>query len=192
MISDKQISKGNDNQQISGDNNSQIKINKVLLINQKSEIFAKPNLIFKLLKVIYNSLNLLEGKWDLTVPAPIQKKLKFNKVDYYEKIFDEYVAGLETISKVMSRFPDSSRIVMVIYRFFIKFNSIENKKKNYSGDEVLEKVFDAVEQYLKKDPGFSVLDITEEQMDDFTYALMLYCVSECKLLKNPNEEEEER
>ena len=186
MISDKQISKGNDNQQISGDNNSQIKINKVLLINQKSEIFAKPNLIFKLLKVIYNSLNLLEGKWDLTVPAPIQKKLKFNKVDYYEKIFDEYVAGLETISKVMSRFPDSSRIVMVIYRFFIKFNSIENKKKNYSGDEVLEKVFDAVEQYLKKDPGFSVLDITEEQI------LMLYCVSECKLLKNPNEEEEER
>jgi len=181
MVSNKIVSRGNDNLNIqnNGDVHYDINLNKDL---NKSEIY-------KLLLTIDGSSLPDNINFENIIPAEFGKKLEYNNVNKYGLIFDECSNDQFLISEVIeSDIIDSETIMKKLRTLFIKNANVKDGKIVVgNGDEQLEEILKTLIRTIKDDFRYPDSDITIEKIEEFTYGLMAYGVMKCKILKNPNE-----
>lgn len=187
-MKDKLQNKADHSQQALGDNIDQRIVENEINIYKKTDRLTR-NKMYALLKIVYNSQKSLEGQFDLDIPASIEKKLKYNNVEKYQELFSMYSIYLEDFSKVLANsFFNSQRVIITVKQFFIKYGILKIKDKEIigDGDKQLEIIFQQLKDYIVQDSHFDENHFSNEDVEDFVYVLMLYCVWKCKLLNNPN------
>lgn len=136
--------------------------------------------MFKLLKIVQNAN--LDSNYDFSLDLPTEMfdKLSYNNAPFYSKIFVDYVEDyIELDTVIKNEFENSESIIKRIHGLFLN----QLKINPDDGDKQLDSIKEEIKELIFYDPNFLQSDIDEEEVDQFSIALLQFGVSECKILK---------
>lgn len=185
MTTDRQIAKGNGNDQIIGDGN---------IVAGNIYLFAQPHvltesLIYNLLRIVYRVSVDSNGDYPLKVPKPMLEKLRFNNAPRYRILINDHSEDYARLDGVIKEFPDSERIVLKLRAMFMNVVDEFDEDGNPAvgnGDEQLEKIQAQLTEVILTDKRFDTEAYPIELVEQFCIALIAYGVASCKILVSPD------
>lgn len=174
----------------SGDINQTINNNNYYLNNTR----LTKTKIYDLLQLFCESSSNSEDVDIYSPPSDFTIKLTFNNVKKYTLIFEVYSSSLGNIISVMKDLPIGEKVIQNLKAMYIEVLDIGYFQKDNTiviqdGDSVIKRLFNRIKEKINIDRRLiENKDITDEDIEEFSYAFLAYTILRCQILENPNKE----